>query len=171
MADDQGSGIRDQGSVTGADDGDFERGYHGHGRGIVVTQPEPGVFHERPMTPGELAARGPAWAIGADPYEFLNRAAFAYIKAWEVIAPAIDAAIRATRTAAFAEAAKIAGQRLSRANDCEMLTGEDPETGVTECRLEARGHSCICAERMEEAEKIRDGIRALIEIAADPGNG
>lgn len=75
---------------------DFERGYYGHGRGVVVTQDEPGVFNERPMTAGELAARAPAWAIGADPYEFLTRAAlFAYIRVWEVVAPGIDAALAA----------------------------------------------------------------------------
>lgn len=73
---------------------DFERGYFGHGRGVVVTQPSPGVFEERPMTAGELAARAPAWEIGKDPYEFLTQAGAAvYIRAWEVIATAIDAAL------------------------------------------------------------------------------
>lgn len=46
------------------------------------------------MTAGELAARAPAWEIGKDPYEFLTQAGAAvYIRAWEVIATAIDAAL------------------------------------------------------------------------------
>lgn len=74
----------------------YERGYTGHGRGVVVTNDGKGNFSERQMTAGEMAARAPAWAIGADPYEFLTRAAaFAYIRSWEVIAPAIDAALAA----------------------------------------------------------------------------
>lgn len=83
---------------------DYERGYIGHGRGVVVTNDGRGNFSERPMTAGEMAAREPAWTIGADPYEFLTAAAaFAYIRCWEVIAPAIDAALD-SRDAALREA-------------------------------------------------------------------
>lgn len=83
---------------------DYERGYIGHGRGVVVTNDGSGNFSERPMTAGEMAARDPAWTIGADPYEFLTAAAaFAYIRCWEVIAPAIDAALD-SRDAALREA-------------------------------------------------------------------
>jgi hypothetical protein len=48
------------------------------------------------MSVGELAARTPAWKIGAGPYEFpTSAAAFTYIQCWEIIAPAIDAALAA----------------------------------------------------------------------------
>jgi hypothetical protein len=83
-------------------DGDerFERGYYGHGRGLVVTQPEPGKFVERPMTPAELAARAPAWEIATKIFEIANYAGFAYIVAWGLIAPAIEKAIAEAVSAA-----------------------------------------------------------------------
>lgn len=97
---------------------DYERGYAGHGRGVVVTNDGAGNFSERPMTAGEIAARKPAWAIGADPYEFLTRAAaFAYIRAWEVIAPAIDAALAGQA----AELNREVERRREAEAECEQL--------------------------------------------------
>jgi hypothetical protein len=73
---------------------DFERGNVGHGRGVVATNDCSGNFTERPMSAGELAARTPAWKIGADQFP-RSAAAFTYIRCWEIIAPAIDAALAA----------------------------------------------------------------------------
>lgn len=81
-------------------DARFERAYYGHGDGLVVTQPKSGRFVERPMTPGELAARAPAWEIATRIIEMANAAAFAYIVSWEFIAPAIDKAIAEAVSAA-----------------------------------------------------------------------
>lgn len=57
-------------------------------------------------------------------------------------------------------AAKVADSRAMIDGDCERLGPLDYETGVRECSLEGRG-SCLCAERMEEAEKIAEMIRDL----------
>jgi hypothetical protein len=71
----------------------YERSFYGHGRGQVVTQPLSGQFVERAMTAGELAARAPARIIADKIYEIANRAAFAYVRTWRIIADAIDAAL------------------------------------------------------------------------------
>ena len=63
------------------------------------------------------------------------------------------------RDAALEDAAKIADRRVEIA-DCERLGPMDPETGVRECSLEARGGDCVCATRSEEAEEIARLIRA-----------
>jgi len=66
--------------------------YTGHDRGVVVTQPRPGVFEERPMTLGELAARDVALAFASEIYRLACHPAPAYHEMWEKIAQAIDAA-------------------------------------------------------------------------------
>ena len=88
----------------------FERHYYGHGRGVVVTQPESGKFVERPMTTAELAAREPALKIADQIHELASRAAFAYIKAWEIIAPAIEASRLASRESGWKEAIEACAQ-------------------------------------------------------------
>lgn len=141
-----------------ADESDFERGYHGHGRGVVVTQPEPGVFHERPMTAGELAARAPAWVIGADPYEFLNRAAFAYIKAWEAIATAIDAALAAQ----LAQHDKRVSELLTVNNrEVERRRARDDVLRTILTRIEDTvAADWKITENYSLADLIRDALRA-----------
>lgn len=67
--------------------------FHGHDRGVVITQREPGVFAERPMTIGELAARGPAAKFQDDIFRLANQAGVCYYELWKDIAAAIDEAI------------------------------------------------------------------------------
>jgi hypothetical protein len=67
----------------------YEMAYHGHGRGVVVTN-DRGKFLERPMTDAELIARKPAMDLSDNIHRIATYAAFAYIKAWELIAPAIE---------------------------------------------------------------------------------
>ena len=71
----------------------FERGYVGHGHGVVVTNDGRGNFSERPMSEAELAARAPALLIGADPYKFAAAGAFAYYRCWQIISAAIESAV------------------------------------------------------------------------------
>lgn len=68
---------------------DLERWYTGHGRMVVVIQ-EAGVFHERPMTPAELAAREPAYRIAMTIHHLASYAALSYIRVWEVISAAME---------------------------------------------------------------------------------
>lgn len=69
--------------------------YASHDEGIVLTQPRPGEFEQRPMTPAELAAREPALAIAKDIYRHANQAGVCYIEMWELIAQAIQRALDA----------------------------------------------------------------------------
>lgn len=73
--------------------------YHRHDDGIVVTQPRPGEFEERPMTAGELAAREPALKIAKDIYRHANHAGVCYFEFWELIAKAIDETMARSETA------------------------------------------------------------------------
>lgn len=73
--------------------------YYGHNRGVVVTQPKPCLFVERPMTPAELAARAPAAKIADDIYRLANYAGVCYIEIWELIAKAAQAAVNAEQAA------------------------------------------------------------------------
>lgn len=55
--------------------------------------------------------------------------------------------------------AAIARQRAEHVyDDCECLGGTDPETGIRECSLAARGHDCLCAVAGEMAEEIANEI-------------
>lgn len=67
--------------------------YYGHDRAMVVTQPTPGVFEERPMTTAERVAREPAAKIQDDIYRHANYAGACYHEIWELIAAAIQAGI------------------------------------------------------------------------------
>lgn len=67
------------------------------------------------------------------------------------------------RREALEEAAKAADKRCMLPGDCEHLGSMDWETGARECALEMRDETCPCWERADEAEKIRDAIRALKE--------
>lgn len=90
------------------DDERYEHLYHGHGRGAVICQGMTGFF-ERPMSVGELAARVPAERIGRDIYRMANYAGMAYVIAWDIIAPAIDAAVLAARAESYQKLADIGG--------------------------------------------------------------
>ena len=68
----------------------YESGYHGHGRGVVVTQPRAGEFEERPMTQAELLAREPAYKIASEIYRHANQAGACYYEFWTLIAKAIQ---------------------------------------------------------------------------------
>lgn len=68
------------------------------------------------------------------------------------------------RREAIEECAKAATFEL--ANECESLGVMDPETGQSECSLEVRGDSCLCAERYEEQARIVKRIRALAQQPA-----
>lgn len=139
-------------------DADFERGYFGHGRGVVVTQPVPGQFAERPMTAGELAARAPAWEIGKDPYEFLTHAAAAvYIRAWDVIAPAIDAAL-----AAQAKAHDRRVTKLLEANNREV-----ERRRVAEAAHEANyGDLWLLEQAIQAGDPKPELLRRIADICA-----
>jgi hypothetical protein len=63
--------------------------YAGHDDGVNIEQ-DGGKFSQRPMTPGEFAAREPAREISLKIHELATYANFAYIRAWEIIAPEID---------------------------------------------------------------------------------
>lgn len=67
--------------------------YYGHDRGVVVTQPRPGEFEERPMTGAERHARDAALAIAKDIYRHANYAGVCYHEIWELIAKAIQGAL------------------------------------------------------------------------------
>lgn len=69
--------------------------YAGHDRGVVMTQPRPGKFEERPMTAAELAAREPALKIARDIYRHANQAGACYYEIWDLIAHYIAGAISA----------------------------------------------------------------------------
>lgn len=68
------------------------------------------------------------------------------------------------RRAAIEECATAAA--FETANDCESLGMMDPETGASECSLEVRGDSCLCAERYEEQARIVKRIRSLAQQPA-----
>lgn len=62
-------------------------------------------------------------------------------------------------------AAKLADRRAALQIECERLGFPCPETGISECHLEARGRDCLCQERIEEAEEIARLIRAVADGA------
>ena len=131
----------------------YERNYHGHGQGLVITQPESGKFIERPMTPAELAARKPALWIAEHIHKMACYAAFAYIMAWEQIAPAIDKALAAYPATPPSAATTAADEALERA----AVVAEEYGTwlfkeAIRSCTamLWARGDACHHA-----ASKIR----------------
>jgi hypothetical protein len=69
--------------------------------------------------------------------------------------------------AGLEQAVKLALVVHSMPSECESLGGMDPETGVSECAMETRGDICLCAERIEEADKIAARIRTeLAKVAA-----
>ncbi len=70
----------------------FLKQFAGHDRGVVISQPRPGRFEERPMTSSELAAREPAMKIAADIYRHASQAGVCYYETWRLIAEAIDRA-------------------------------------------------------------------------------
>lgn len=72
--------------------------YAEHDNGIVLTQPRPGEFEKRPMTPAELAAREPALKIAKDIYRHANQAGACYYEFWDLIAKAIESALRVSET-------------------------------------------------------------------------
>lgn len=69
--------------------------YAKHDDGIVLTQPEPGVFKDTPMTPAELAARDPALVIAKDIYRHANQAGVCYYELWLLISKAIQGVLDA----------------------------------------------------------------------------
>jgi len=71
--------------------------FAGHPDGIVLSQPKSGVFVERPMTQGELAAREVAANIAIDIYRHANQAGVCYYEIWEAISKAIDERVAAER--------------------------------------------------------------------------
>lgn len=64
------------------------------------------------------------------------------------------------RAEGMRRAAEIADRRCVLPGDCEHLGPTNSETGVRECALEMRDGICPCWERADEAEKVRDTIRA-----------
>ncbi len=88
----------------------WEAGFHGHGRGVVVSNDGSGNFSERPMTIAEKQAR--TWALsiadGVDNCYRRGSAAFVYHHVWEFVALAIadarNAGYRAGWDAAKADA-------------------------------------------------------------------
>lgn len=87
--------------------------YTGHDRGVVVTQPRPGEFEERPMTTGELSARDPALRIAKDIYRHANYAGVCYVEIWELIAEAMDRTLKSTASE----------KQPSNSLDCGPLAG------------------------------------------------
>jgi ribosomal protein L37AE/L43A len=65
--------------------------FYGHSGGVMVSQPRPGIFEERPMTAGELAARDPAIKIASDIFRHANQAGGCYYEIHLTIASSIDA--------------------------------------------------------------------------------
>jgi len=60
--------------------------------------------------------------------------------------------------------AKVLDRRAAYAfSNCDHMGMTDPETGVGECSLAARGQDCLCQERFEEAESLAAAIRAMGE--------
>lgn len=67
--------------------------FHGHDRGLDITQPQPGKFVERPMTFAELAARDAALEIAKDIYRHANFAGVCYHEIWQTISKAAARAV------------------------------------------------------------------------------
>jgi len=67
--------------------------FHGHDRGLDITQPKPGKFVERPMTFAELAARDAALEIAGDIYRHANLAGVCYHEIWRIISRAAARAV------------------------------------------------------------------------------
>lgn len=69
----------------------WDAGFHGHGRGVVVSNDGHGNFSERPMTIAEKQAR--TWALrisdGVNDLYRRGSAAFVYHRVWEFVALAI----------------------------------------------------------------------------------
>jgi len=110
--------------------------YAEHDDGVVLTQPEPGKFHRRPMTTGELAAREPALKIAKDIYRHANQAGVCYFEFWRLIADAIDAA-RSVPSAVVAPFDKSAADRMAAAVDVMIRRNVlDPRSLVADARLD-----------------------------------
>ena len=75
----------------------------------------------------------------------------------------VEAHIRNSAFKMCADLASRVGDRYSE--DCEDRGMMDPETGEVPCRIEDRGGTCICAERIDVANAISTKIRALLTPA------
>ena len=107
--------------------------FHRHDDGLVVTQTRNSEFEERPMTPGELAAREPALKIANDIYRHANQAGVCYIEIWELIAKTIDDTVAQSEAAAPSLEATCLTIQMAVSDymrrtpphlrDCDVLTG------------------------------------------------
>ncbi len=76
--------------------------FAGHSKGVVLSQPKSGLFVERPMTKGELAAREVAATISIDIFRHANQAGVCYYEIWRELAKTIDECVQAERDRADA---------------------------------------------------------------------
>ncbi len=116
-----------------------------------------GITDDYDQSPSDDSPMGPVMAGQAQVAQSIARRIDAGVgRAESALTEALVArAVDAERN----RCAAIARRRAEHVyDDCECIGSVDPETGIRECSLAARGHDCLCAVAGEMADEIATEI-------------